>query len=139
MSETVAWITRGNVAEVKIVIASIVAVLAIYQVVLMAVGYRKLSVPFLSPEAASRAHRAIGDTVLVLTLLTALTCVSYFEVEDENVAHAVLGTALLLVLALKVAVVRRWVRRDAWLPWLGISVLLLFGATWLTFAARFLG
>lgn len=133
----VEWITRGNVTEVKIVLASIVAALAIYQVVLMAVGYGKLPLPFLSPAPASRAHRAIGDSILVLTVLTAVMCISYFEVEDENVAHAVLGTSLLLVLALKVAVVRRWVGRDAWLPWLGITVLLLFAATWLLSAASF--
>lgn len=139
MGETVEWISRGNVAEVKIVLASIVAALAFYQVALMAVGYRKLSLLFLSPAAASRTHRAIGDSILVLTLLTALFCISYFEVEDENLTHAALGTALLLVLALKVAVVRRWVRGDAWLPWLGISVLLLFAATWASSAARFLG
>ena len=82
----------------------------------MAVGYRKLSLPFLSPAVASRAHRAIGDSILVLTLLTTLFCISYFEVEDENVAHAALRAVLLLVLALKVAVVRRWVRGDRWLP-----------------------
>lgn len=138
MSETVEWITRGNVTEVKVVLASIVASLALYQVVLMAVGYRKLPLPFLSARAASKAHRAVGDSIVVLTVLTALMCIGYFEVEDENVVHVMLGTLLLAVLALKISVVRGWVRRDAWLPWLGITVFLLFAATWFSSAARFL-
>jgi hypothetical protein len=128
-------ITRGNLAEVKILLASVVAALAIYQVLLMAVGYGKIRLPFLKPKPASRAHRAIGDCILVLALFTALACISYFEVEDDNLLHAVFGTALLLVLALKVAVVRRWVGRDAMLPYLGISLLLLFAATWASSAA----
>jgi hypothetical protein len=38
-------LTRGNVTEVKVVLASIVAALAVYQVVLMSVGYEKLRLP----------------------------------------------------------------------------------------------
>lgn len=38
-------VTRGNVTEVKVVLASIVTVLAAYQVTLMAVGYGKLRLP----------------------------------------------------------------------------------------------
>ena len=45
---------------------------------------------------------------------------------------------LVVALGVKVAVVRRWWRADAMLPWLGIGVLLLFVATWLSSAAAFL-
>ena len=138
MSETLEWLTRGNVTEVKIMLASLVAALALYQVALMAVGYRKLALPFLSPASASRAHRTIGDMIVVLTLLVALMCISYFEIEDENLAHSVFGVLLLLVLGVKVAVVRRWIRADGALPALGVTVCLLFLATWLSSAARYL-
>jgi hypothetical protein len=139
MSETLEWLTRGNVTEVKIVFASLVAALALYQVLLMAVGYRKVKLSFLSPESASRAHRTIGDTIVILTILVALMCISYFEIEDDNFAHSIFGIVLLLVLVLKVAVVRRWIRADGALPVLGITVCLLFIATWLSSAAGYLG
>lgn len=138
MSETFEWLTRGNVTEVKIVLASLIAALALYQVTLMAVGYRKLALPFLSPASASRTHRTLGDMIVVLTLFVALMCISYFEVEDENLAHSIFGVLLLLVLGLKVAVVRRWVHADGALPVLGLTVCFLFLATWLTSAADYL-
>lgn len=138
MKGAVIWLTAGNVAEVKIMLASIVAALVLYQVLLIAVGYGKLRVPFLKSGAASRSHRALGDGIVVLTIVTAIMCISYFEVEDENVVHAALGTALLVLLAVKIAAVRRWIRADRLLPWLGVSVLLLFLATWLSSAAPYL-
>lgn len=140
MNEFIISLTRGNVAEVKIVLASIVAVLALYQVMLMAVGYRKVSLGFLRPAAASRAHRAIGDAIVVLTVVTAIMCIGNFEIEDEggNLVHAVLGSLLLIILAIKIAVVRQWVRADRLLPWLGLTLFALFAATWLSSAARYL-
>ena len=138
MSETLEWFTRGNVTEVKIILASIVAALALYQVALITVGYKKLALPFLTPGSASRTHRAIGDGILVLTVLVALMCISYFEIEDENVTHSIFGGLLLLALALKVAVVRKWIPANRALPPLGITVGLLFIATWLSSAAPYL-
>jgi hypothetical protein len=60
-------LTRGNLSQVKTVLASIVAALAVYQVALMAVGYGKLRLPFLSARAASFSHRAAGDTIALIT------------------------------------------------------------------------
>ena len=45
MEELIEDLTRGNVTEVKVVLASIVAALAVNQVLLMAVGYGKLRLP----------------------------------------------------------------------------------------------
>jgi hypothetical protein len=132
-------ITRGNVAEVKVVLASVVTALAVYQVVLMAVGYGKLRPSFLAPAPASAAHRAIGDSIVVITVLVAIMCLTYFGFEeDESTVHAVAGIVLLAVLALKITVIRRWHRLSHLLPVLGISVLLLFALTWLTSAGDFL-
>jgi hypothetical protein len=41
-------VTRGNVAEVKVVLAVVVGALAVYQVLLMTVGWGRVSAPFLS-------------------------------------------------------------------------------------------
>ncbi len=129
-------LTRGNVVEVKVVLASAVLALAAYQVFLMAVGYGKLRLPFLGTGPASSTHRAVGDAIVVLAALVAFMCVAYsgFE-EDGATLHALAGVGLLAVLALKVVVVRRWHRLGRLLPVLGISVFVLFALTWLTSAA----
>ena len=138
MSDATIWVARGNLPDVKVVLASILAALAVYQVLLMAVGYGKLRPRFLGPAPASRAHRAIGDAVVVTTLLTSAACLSYFEIEDDNLGHVLAASALLVVLAFKIAIVRRWLAGDKLLPWLGSAVLILFLLTWAISAARYL-
>ncbi|HYG48863.1 MAG TPA: DUF6529 family protein [Allosphingosinicella sp.] len=138
MEEFLVALTRGNVTEVKIVLATVVALLAAYQVGLMAVGYGKLRLPFLKPLPASKAHRAIGDSIVAVTLTVAIMCIGYFGFEDDAALHIVLAVALLLVLAFKIAVIRRMHRLNRLLPALGISVFLLFWATWFSAAAEHL-
>jgi hypothetical protein len=87
LEELLIALTRGNVSEVKIVLATVAALLAVYQAALMAVGYGKLRLPFLAPLPASRAHRAIGDSVVVVTLTVALMCAVYFGWEDDAAVH----------------------------------------------------
>lgn len=82
MEDFVDGLARGNVAQVKTVLASIVLLLAAYQVTLMAVCYGKLRLTFLKPKAASFAHRAVGDTIVAITLLVA--CITYFEGERRD-------------------------------------------------------
>ena len=130
-------VTRGNVSEVKIVLASVVVALAVYQVTLMAVGYGKLRLSFLGPGPASGAHRAIGDAIVVIAVLVALMCISVFGFEDDASAHVVVACALLAALALKVVVVRWAHGLSRLLPALGISVFVLFAATWTTAAAEY--
>ena len=139
MSALVEAMTRGHVSEVKIVLASVLALLAVYQAGLMAVGYGKLRLPFLAPLPAARAHRALGDTIVGVTAVVSFFCIAYFGFEaEESDVHVPVALALLGVLALKVAVVR-WVPRLGFLlPVLGITVMLLFWATWLTVAAQYL-
>jgi hypothetical protein len=132
-------VTSGNVAEVKIVLASVVAALAVYQLVLIAVGYGKLRLPFLGAPTASFAHRATGDAIVLLTAIVALMCLTYHGYgEDESTAHMVAGTALVVALAVKVAVVRRGRSLGRYLPVFGLVVFGLIAATWLTSAGDFL-
>ena len=136
MEELLLRVTRGNVSEVKIVLASVVALLAVWQVALMAVGYGKLRLPFLKPLPASRAHRAIGDSIVVVTAVVASMCIVYFGFDDDGTLHIVFALALIAVLAFKIAVIRGLRRFDHLLPALGISVFLLFWATWFSAAAE---
>jgi hypothetical protein len=145
VEDLVEGLARGNVTEVKVVLASVVYVLAAYQVFLMAIGYGKLRLRFLGSRPASAAHRGVGDTIVVITLLVALMCVSYFGFEDGDsgdetraALHVVAASLLLAVLTLKVVVVRWWHGMDRFLPALGIGVFALFTATWLTSAADYM-
>lgn len=149
MEDFVDGLTRGNVAQVKTVLASLVLALAVYQVGLMAVSYGKLRLPFLKPKAASFTHRAVGDTIVAVTLLVAFMCISYFEVgdgiehaaDDEHVRaaiHVVAGSLLLLVIGVKVVVVRWWHTMERFLPPLGLTVFALFAIAWVTSAGDYL-
>ncbi len=59
------------------VLASVVLALAAYQLVLIAVGYGKVRPSFLAPRAASAAHRASGDAIVVVLVCVAVMCVGY--------------------------------------------------------------
>jgi hypothetical protein len=145
MEDFVDQLARGNVEQVKVVLASVVAALAAYQVLLMAVGYGKLRLPFLASRPASSAHRAVGDTIVVITLVVAFMCISYFGFEDGNsdeetraALHATAGSALVAVLAFKIVVVRWWHRMGRFLPGIGATVFTLFMITWLSSAGDYL-
>jgi Family of unknown function (DUF6529) len=142
-------LTRGNVDQVKTVLASVVLALAAYQVLLMAVGYGKLKVPFLKARAASFSHRAVGDAIVAVTVLVAFMCFTYFGVGDgiehargeesgRATVHVVAASLLLATIGLKVVVIRWWRRLDRFLPALGLSVFTLFGITWVTSAGDYL-
>jgi hypothetical protein len=138
MEDLVESLTRGNPTEVKVVLTTVVLGLAAYQLFLIAVGYGKLRLRFLASRPASMAHRASGDAIVVVIVITALMCLSYFGLEDDQVLHAVAGAALLAVLALKITVIRRWHAMGRFLPVLGISVFVLIALTWLSSAGDFL-
>jgi hypothetical protein len=149
MYDLIERMTNGHVAEVKIVLTSIVAVLAVYQVALMTVGYRKIRLPFFKPKVASTAHRTVGDVIVPITALVGVMCVGYFGVsegidhardgqEGTVLLHVVAGGALVSALAFKIIVVRWWHSLSRLLPYLGVTVLGLFLVTWITSAGAYL-
>lgn len=149
MEDLVETMTRGNVPQVKTVLTSVVAALAVYQVAMMAVGYGKVKVPFLKPRAATFAHRSVGDAIFPVTVLVGWMCWAYFGVEDgidhaaddesaRAALHVIAGTLLIAVLVLKIIVVRWWKGLDRYLPHLGLTVFALFALTWVTSAGDYL-
>ena len=149
MEELVEDLANGNVTEVKVVLASVVVALAIYQVLLMAVGYGKVRLPFLSGKAASSTHRAVGDAIVFITIFVAFMCIGYFEISDgiehaddgettRVAVHVGAALALLAVLGLKILVVRRGKRSGRFLPLFGLTVFGLFALTWVTSAGDYL-
>ncbi|CAN5509702.1 hypothetical protein BH20ACT21_BH20ACT21_04090 [soil metagenome] len=145
MEDFVEQLSRGNVEEVKVVLASVVATLAIYQVLLMAVGYGKLRLAFLGSMPASAAHRAVGDTIVLITLLIAYMCISYFGFDDGESDEDTRAFSMR-------SLARCWLpclRSESWssgggpawarfLPVIGFTVFALFMITWLTSAGDYL-
>lgn len=138
MEDVIETLTRGNVTEVKVVLATVLVALAVYQLVLAAVSYGKVRPRLLESGPATWAHRASGDTIIVLAVLVAVACISFYG-WDEGGAHAVLGCLVLGALALKVLAVRIGGSSSPLLPWIGIALFGLFVATWWTSAGDFLG
>ena len=149
MDDLVEDLTRGNVTEVKVVLACIVVALAVYQVTLMAVVYGKVHVPFLKSKAASFAHRSVGDMIVAVTVTIAFMCVGYFEIQDgiehasdgeegRAAVHVIAAILLLSAIALKIVVVRWWHSMGRFLPHIGLSIFVLFVVTWVTSAGDYL-
>ncbi|MEA2248479.1 MAG: hypothetical protein QOH46_3008 [Solirubrobacteraceae bacterium] len=138
MEQLVESLTRGNVTEVKVVLASAAAALAVYQLVLIAIGYGKLRPRALTAGTASWTHRASGDAILVIVAVVSLFCLGYFGLDDDGAVHAITGAALMLVLAVKIAVIRWWHGLGRFLPALGTLVFVLLAVTWFTSAGHFL-
>jgi len=131
-------LTRGNVTEVKVVLASVVLALAGYQLLLAAVAYERIRLPFLSSHAASWTHRASGDAIVALVLVIATMCIAFYGFEEGG-AHTVAGLAVLGLIAAKVLAVRVGGRLGRLLPLLGISLAAFLAIAWLTSAGDFLG
>lgn len=149
MEDLVSAVAGGNVTAVKVALTSIATALAGYQVLLMSVGYGWVRVPFLAPGPASSAHRAVGGTIVVLVVVVGAACLAVHGFEDSvrtgapgpearAAWHSAVSLALAAVLSAKLLVLHVWRRLDRALPALGVSVLTLFVATWLTSAGAFL-
>ena len=131
-------VTRGNVTEVKVLLATVALALGGYQVMLAAVGYGRLRPRFLTAAPALRSHRAVGDTLFVLLLVVGGMCLAVYGFDDDGMAHGLAGLALFAVLGLKIGVVRRDLGLGRFLPILGAAVLVLLGVTWALSAGGFL-
>ncbi|MPZ28205.1 MAG: hypothetical protein GEV12_17795 [Micromonosporaceae bacterium] len=149
MEDLVETVTAGHATAVKIVLASVLLALGVYQAMLMAVGYGKVRPPFLTPASAAAAHRAIGDAIVVLVVVVGAACLGYYGIEDSVqdgapgpdgrvTLHVVASFALIGVLALKLTVLHLWRRAERLLPVLGLGVLSLLFITWLSSAGAFL-
>lgn len=139
MEQVIDDLTRGNVTEVKVVLASVVLALAVYQLLLAAVAYRWIRLPFLAAAPASWVHRASGDAIVLLTLAVAGMCVGYYGFDEDGGAHAVVGYFVLGAIVVKVVAVRVGGTLGRLLPLIGMSLFVLLGVTWWTSAGNFLG
>lgn len=139
MEDLIESLARDNVTEVKVVLASVVMALAIYQLALIAVGYNVIRLPFLGAGPATLTHRLTGDVIVILTIVVAVACLSVYGFDDDGGTHAISGAALLVALALKIATVRIAGSHNRALPGLGGLIFVLFVITWWTSAADYVG
>jgi Family of unknown function (DUF6529) len=128
-------LTRGNPGSVKSVLASVVLALASYQLILAAIGYRKL--PIIDAKPAFFTHRASGDMLAVLLVLVALMCLGAFGFEGDYAVHGIAGIAAVAVLAIKVTVLRTGAG-GRFLPALGITLFVALALTWFTVTPDFI-
>ena len=135
MEDFVENITRGNPGSVKTVLASVILALAAYQLILAAIGYRKL--PLVDPKAAFFTHRASGDAIAVLVVAVALMCLSVFGFDGDYALHIGAALGAIAVLAIKIAVVRSG-KGGQFLPYLGTALFVLLAITWFTVTPGFL-
>jgi len=129
-------VTRGNPGSVKTVLTSVVFALMAYQLVLAAIGYRKL--PVIEARPAFFTHRASGDALVVIMVIVAVMCLAAYGFEDDASAHFLAGVALAVVLAVKISVIRFFPRAGGLLPYLGVTVFVLLAVTWFTSVPDFL-
>lgn len=66
MEDLAESLKRGDVSEVKVVLASDVLALACYQMALIGVGCGKGRLPFLEAPPAASVHRAAGEAIAVV-------------------------------------------------------------------------
>jgi hypothetical protein len=60
MEDLVDTITRSNVPQVKKVVTTVITALAVYQVAMMAVGWGKVKMPFLTRAEHSKCGASIA-------------------------------------------------------------------------------
>jgi hypothetical protein len=138
VEDAVETITRGNPTEVKVVLATVVAALAGYQLVLAAAVYGRVTPRLLEGRVAGFAHRASGRVIAAITATVAFMCIAVFGFDLEYAAHVIAASALLAMLGFKIAVVRRGGSLGRYLPLFGLAVFTLFLLTWATSAGDFL-
>ena len=136
MEDFIDTVARGNPGSVKTVLTSVVFALMAYQLVLAAIGYRKL--PVIEARPAFFTHRASGDALVVIMVIVAVMCLAAYGFEDDASAHFLAGVALAVALAVKISVIRFFPRAGGLLPFLGVTVFVLLAVTWFTSVPDFL-
>ena len=134
-------VTGGELLLWKVVATTIVFALAGVQVLLAARLWKVSSVPAISENAASAAHRWLGRVTLTLGIVVAISCISgpAGPMSPARVLfHSVFGTVVLLTIAAKFTILRVLRKGYNLLPYVGTTLFLCFGALWATSVADYI-
>lgn len=133
-------ITGGNLLLWKVIAATIVLLLAGFQVFLAARFFQASTFPRMTPERAASLHRWSGRTALVLATLVGLSCLAGPAgaiSPTRAVFHSIFGGLVFIVLAVKFWLLRIAKAGDRFLPVIGSLVFLAFGGIWATSVADY--
>jgi plastocyanin len=127
----------ATVLDFKVTLATAVLLLAATQLVTAAVFYGWVRPPWPSADAATFVHRWSGRGLLVAAALVTVYCVKDIGPQAEPVRvalHSMAGSAVFLVVAAKLLILRGVPRLSGLVPVLGATAAVLFVALWLTSA-----
>ncbi|MEX2394480.1 MAG: DUF6529 family protein [Actinomycetota bacterium] len=135
------WVTGNNLLFWKVVAATIVFFGAGTQVFLAARLWKASTIPAMSEEAASTAHRWIGRVTLTLAMVVAVACVAGPAgpiSPARALFHSIFGVTVLLVIATKFTILRILRKGYNLLPFVGTTLFLCLGALWATSVADYI-
>ena len=133
-------LTGGRLLLWKVLLTSVIFACAGLQVMLAARFYAASTVPPISVGAASRTHRLNGKLTVTLAVVGGLSCLigpAGPTSPTRVLLHSVFGSLVFVLLAAKYTALKL---RPAWgryLPWIGSSLFLTFGAIWATTVADY--
>lgn len=133
-------ITGNHLLGWKVVAATVVFMLAGVQVMLAARLWTATTFPPISTTTAARLHRVTGRVALTLAVLVAFSCLvgPAGPMSPTRVAlHSIVGTMVFVVLVLKFTALKLMRSGDRFLPFLGITLFITFGAIWATSVADY--
>jgi hypothetical protein len=133
-------LTGGHLLEWKVVLASVVFLLAGAQVFLAARFYERIPLA-ISGKTAARIHRYSGRTAATLAVLVGLSCLigpAGPLTPARVLLHSIFGTLVFALLAAKYLVLKLARGADRLLPYIGTGIFLSFAALWATSVADYI-
>ncbi len=131
-------VTGGNLLFWKVVAATIVFLGAGTQVFFAARMYGKTGSG--SQETSATVHRWIGRITLTLGIAVAISCIAGPAgpvTPARALFHSIFGTAVLVAIVGKFAILRVLRKGEKWLPVFGTTLFLCFAAVWATSVADY--
>ena len=132
--------TFDDLIEVKVWLATMIVVIAVVQVVSMALVYGWIPVSERWKEPVATFHRWEGRTVVFIAVIIAVFCIldpGPQSEPDRQRNHTMLGIAVLALLVIKIAVVNVAPKAGAVIPVLGFAVAATFMGLWYTSSYAF--
>jgi hypothetical protein len=133
-------VTGNNLLLWKVVAATLVFMLAGFQVFLAARFWGVTGFPPVKQPLAAKLHRINGRVALTLAVLVAVSCIAgpAGPVSPTRVLlHSIFGTTVFVVLTLKFTLLRVLRKGEKFLPYIGTTLFLVFGAIWATSVADY--
>jgi hypothetical protein len=133
-------VTGGNLLLWKVIAAAAVFTLSGLQVALAARFWGRGGLIPLSANGAAVVHRWSGRLALALAVLVAYTCLvgPAGPLSPTRVLlHSIFGSLVFAALAAKFALLKLTNKAQRALPYVGVSLFILFGAIWATSVADY--